>query len=86
MLTPCTSRLNRTGKLSECRGDSKRAWGFGGEFVVAAAEILYEGESCDDDSSGVFSAQPAHGSQSVFQPAVVGFESASTWTGPAWCR
>jgi hypothetical protein len=31
-----------------------RPWGFGGDFVVAAAEILHYGEPGDDDRGGAF--------------------------------
>jgi hypothetical protein len=44
---------DRPGELGERRGDSKLTRGFGGEFVVAAAEVLDEGESGDDDLSGL---------------------------------
>ena len=47
---------DRPGELGERRGDSKLTRGFGGEFVVAAAEVLDEGESGDDDLSGLFCA------------------------------
>jgi hypothetical protein len=43
-------------QLGERRGDSKLTRGFGGDFVVAAAEVLDEGESGDDDLSGLFCA------------------------------
>jgi hypothetical protein len=40
------------GEFGERDGDSQRAWGFGGGFVVAAAQVLHEGESGDDDRGG----------------------------------
>ena len=40
---------------------------FGAEFVVAAADVLHEGEPGDADCSCVVGAQAAHGSQSVFE-------------------
>jgi hypothetical protein len=42
---------DRLGELNERRSGSVWRWGFGGEFVVAAAKILHERKSGDDHSS-----------------------------------
>jgi hypothetical protein len=44
------------GEFGERGGDSQPAWGFGSDFVVAAAEILHECEPGDDDLSGAVGA------------------------------
>jgi DDE domain len=47
---------DRLGELGERGGDPQRPSRFGSEFVVAAAQILHEPESGDDDSSGAVGA------------------------------
>jgi hypothetical protein len=59
---------------SVTRRDSKLTRCFGDEFVVAAAEVLDEGDPGDYHLGGAVGAQPAHGPQSVFESAVVGFD------------
>jgi hypothetical protein len=56
-------------------GYPQRTGCFGGEFVVAAAEVLQEREPGDDDFRGAVGAQAAPGSQPVFEPAVVRLDS-----------
>ena len=46
----------------------------GSQFVVAAADVLDEGVSGGDDSCAAELFEPAHGSQSGFQPSVIGFD------------
>jgi hypothetical protein len=41
---------------------------------VATAQILRECESGDDDRGGAVGTQSSHGSQPVFEPAVVGLD------------
>ena len=41
---------------------------------MAAAEVLDEGDPGDYHLGGAVGAQPAHGPQSVFESAVVGFD------------
>jgi hypothetical protein len=57
-----TGLSDRSGEFGECGGDVQRVWGVGGDFVVAAAEVLDERESGDDHLRGAVGAQPAHGS------------------------
>ena len=47
---------DRLGEFGERGGDSQRAGRFGGEFVVAAAEVLHEREPGDDDLGGAVGA------------------------------
>jgi hypothetical protein len=58
----------------ECRSDPLKPWEVDAEFVVAAAQILQECESGDDDGRGAVGALAAHGSESVFELAVVGLD------------
>ena len=46
----------------------------GCKFVVAAADVLDEGVSGGDDSYAAELFEPAHRSQSGFQPSVIGFD------------
>jgi hypothetical protein len=48
---------------------------FGSEFVVAAAQILDEGESGDDDRGGAVGAWAAHGPRPVLKAAEVGIDA-----------
>ena len=46
----------------------------GAEFVVAAADVLYERVAADDDARGAVGLEAAHRSQRRFQPSVVAFD------------
>jgi hypothetical protein len=46
----------------------------GSKFVMFAADVLDEGVSGGDDSCAAELCEPAHGSQSGFQPSVIGFD------------
>jgi hypothetical protein len=52
LMAVSTEVSDRVGEFGECGGDLNVTWGFGGDFVVAAAEILQEGEPTDDHLSG----------------------------------
>jgi hypothetical protein len=46
----------------------------GGEFVVAAAEVLYERVTGSQDPRGPVTLESAHRPQPRFQPAVIGLD------------
>ena len=50
---------------------------------MATTEVLHEPEAGDDDLGGAVGAQPARGTQSVFEPAVVGLDAQRTCEEPA---
>ena len=61
-------------ELGECCREAQRWRGVGGEFVVAAAEVLHEGVAGGDPRGRAEPFQPAHRPQPGLQPAVIGFD------------
>ena len=61
-------------ELIEGRCDTELQWSIGGEFVVAAADVLNEGVPGDDSPGADVGFQAAHRSQPSFQLGVVGFD------------
>ena len=54
------------------------------EFVMAAPHVLHERVTTHDHLRGVVALEAPHGSQSRFEPAVVGFEAGgASRAGPA---
>jgi len=60
-------------ELVECCADPVAGGAIGGEFIVAAAEILHERVPGGDDPRGPVAFQAAHRPQAGFQQAVIGF-------------
>jgi hypothetical protein len=46
----------------------------GGDLVVAAAEVLYEGMPVGDDPRGAVAFESAHRAQAGFEPPVITFD------------
>jgi hypothetical protein len=62
------------GEFGECGGEAPGGRGVDGEFIVAAAEVLDEGVSGDDDLGCDVCSQAPHRSEPVLEPAVIGFD------------
>ena len=50
---------DRSGEFGEGGGGAQWVWGFGGQFVVAATQVLHEREASDDHLRGAVGAQAA---------------------------
>jgi len=66
--------LDRASEFRERCGYSLGGRYADGEFVVSAAEVLYEGVPGDDHLCGSICSESAHGSEPVFELAVIGFD------------
>src|SRR6266851_1818923 len=62
------------GELVEGVADPVAGGDVGGEFVVAAAQILDEGVPGGDDPRGAVAFQAAHRPEPGLQPAMIGFD------------
>jgi hypothetical protein len=76
-----TERDGGDDRLSDCHrelvegcADPVAGGDVGGEFIVAAAEVLDERVPSGDDPRGAVAFQSAHRSQPRFQAAMVGFD------------
>jgi hypothetical protein len=61
-------------ELVECCADLVAGGDVGGEFVVAAAEVLDEGMPGGQGPLGTVALQAAHRPEAGFQPSVIGFD------------
>jgi hypothetical protein len=61
-------------ELVECCADPVAGGDVGGEFVVAAAEVLHERVAGSQDPCGPVPLQAAHRPQPRFQPAMIGLD------------
>jgi hypothetical protein len=68
-------RSDRGYKLGEGGRDAEVRRGFGGEFVVAAAEVLDEGVSAGDHRCRPRALKSPHRAEPGLQSAVVGFDA-----------
>jgi hypothetical protein len=61
------------GECVECHAEPVVSGFVGGDFVVAAAQVLHEGVPCRQGWSGPEAFQAPHWTPPGFEPAVVGF-------------
>ena len=67
-------RSHGHGELGECCRQAKRRWDVGGEFVVAAAEVLHERKAGGYSFRGLEAFESAHWPQPRLQATMIGFD------------